>query len=225
MRLIIVRHGEPDYEKDCLTPRGHAQARAAAAGLREEGIEAVFSSPMGRAQETARYTAHALGLSIRTLDFMREIRWGSTDGRPLFADGHPWDIADELIRRGWDLTDPSWPDHPLFRRNRAAEEAARVAREGDRWLESLGYRREGLYYRCARPDDRQYTAALFCHGGSSTALLSRLLNLPFPYLCATLHLDFTGAFTVRFARRPGSLCLPIIEAAGDSLPTRSPSAG
>ena len=34
MRIIFVRHGEPDYKRDCLTETGKAQAAAAAT---EEG--------------------------------------------------------------------------------------------------------------------------------------------------------------------------------------------
>ena len=49
MRIIFVRHGEPNYEKDCLTPLGKLQAEAAAERLRDEGIDTVFSSPFGRA--------------------------------------------------------------------------------------------------------------------------------------------------------------------------------
>lgn len=30
MRIIFVRHGEPDYQKDCLTDEGRVQAAAAA---------------------------------------------------------------------------------------------------------------------------------------------------------------------------------------------------
>ena len=41
MRLLIIRHGDPDYERDCLTERGRVQARAAAERLREEGISVI----------------------------------------------------------------------------------------------------------------------------------------------------------------------------------------
>ena len=36
MRIIIIRHGDPDYEKDCLTELGHKQAAVAAKRLLEE---------------------------------------------------------------------------------------------------------------------------------------------------------------------------------------------
>ena len=87
MRIVFVRHGEPDYANDCLTPLGREQAKAAAIRLKEEGIEEIWSSPLGRAQETAQATSELLGLPVRTLDFMREVRWGSVDGGELFGGG------------------------------------------------------------------------------------------------------------------------------------------
>ena len=59
MRLVIVRHaeaapGDPD-ELRSLTPQGRAQARALAAELHDRGIaaDAVVTSPLLRARETA----------------------------------------------------------------------------------------------------------------------------------------------------------------------------
>ena len=76
MRLILVRHGDPNYELDCLTELGHKQARIVAERLLEENIEKIFSSPMGRAQQTAQPFAELSGLkTIHTLDFMHEIRY------------------------------------------------------------------------------------------------------------------------------------------------------
>lgn len=205
MRIIFIRHGEPDYERDCLTPLGHLQARAAAERLQSEGVEALYSSPMGRARETARYAADQLGLPVTILDFMRELRW----------DGHPWDTADALPALGWDLTDPLWPAHPLYADNRVVQSVERVETGTDEWLRSLGYVREGIYYRCQRPDSGQHTVALFCHGGSSSAAMGRILHLPFPYVCAALHQPFTSLTILRLSREAGSLRLPVIELTGD----------
>ena len=76
MRLIFVRHGEPDYIKDCLTENGKVQAISTAQRLKYENIKAVFSSPMGRARQTASYTAAEHGLDVQILDCMHEINWG-----------------------------------------------------------------------------------------------------------------------------------------------------
>ena len=68
MRIIFVRHGEPDYANDCLTEQGRLQAREAAKRLLGEGIEEIYSSPLGRAAETAAATAEVLKLPVKTLD-------------------------------------------------------------------------------------------------------------------------------------------------------------
>ena len=39
MKIIFVRHGHPDYMKDCLTELGHPQAEAAAERLKNEKID------------------------------------------------------------------------------------------------------------------------------------------------------------------------------------------
>ena len=81
MRIVFVRHGEPNYELDCLTPLGRKQAKAAAERLREEGIEEIYSSPFGRAKETAQAASDALGIRpIRVLDFMHELYWAVRTG-------------------------------------------------------------------------------------------------------------------------------------------------
>lgn len=225
MRIIFVRHGEPNYEKDCLTPLGRLQAQAAAQRLKNEGIETVYSSPFGRARETAQETARILGVGdVQILDFMHEIYWGSLDGTPLFANGHPWDIADEMARTGWDLARTDWKNHPLFQNNRATLEAERVAREIDQWMLTLGYSRQGAYFRCDQTHDRSRSVALFSHGGSSAAAIAHLLHLPFPYVCAIFHLDFTGITVLRFDWEEGRVSLPRLELNNDAAHIRGLSA-
>jgi phosphohistidine phosphatase len=74
MQLVIVRHAEaapgtPD-ELRPLTPVGHDQARSLGVRLREQGIEpdAVVSSPLLRARETAAALTGLLGLGEPEID-------------------------------------------------------------------------------------------------------------------------------------------------------------
>ena len=216
MRIIFVRHGEPDYGRDCLTEQGRIQAKACAERLRYEGIEEIWSSPLGRAAETAAAASELLKLPVRTLDYMRELHWGSVDGKPLPADGHPWELADLLAAEGWDLTNPGWREHPYFSNNKVTEEADRVARKTDEWLCSLGYERHGSYYRSMRQDDRQKTVALFSHGGSSAAAMGHIMNLTFPYACGVFHIHFTGITVIRLDRHPGIERIPCLELVNDA---------
>ena len=217
MRMVVVRHGEPNYEKDCLTELGCVQAGLAAKRLMREGIGEVYSSPMGRARQTAQAFCDLSGIEeMKILDFMHEIRWGSVSGEPIFEGGHPWSIADEMMRRGEDLKAADWREHPVFfADNLAVAECEKVAKKADEWLKEFGYEREGLYYRCVDSKKADRTIALFCHGGSSTALFAHLLNTTFPYLCAAIHMDFTGITTLRFDSRHGSLAMPILELVSD----------
>lgn len=90
MRVLIVRHaeaapGKPD-ELRPLTPEGREHARAVGSRLREEGFaaDAVVSSPLVRARETAE----ALGLGEPSID--ERLAPGAT----------PFDVRDAAAERG-----------------------------------------------------------------------------------------------------------------------------
>ena len=216
MRLIFVRHGEPDYQKDCLTDTGRIQAALAAERLQDEGIEEIWSSPLGRAYETAQITADRLGLPVQTLECMRELQWGSTTEEKIYAGGHPWDIADKIARDGIDLNRIDWRESPYFRTNRVSECVDQVEAGIDQWLKRFAYQREGFYYQHKKSEEQHRTIALFCHGGSSSAAIGHILNLPFPYVCGLLHTDFTGITILRFERHAGMGLLPCLELGSDS---------
>ena len=141
MHIYFVRHGHPDYANDCLTELGHKQAEAAAKRLMGCGIERIFSSTNGRAVQTAEYTARALGLDVTSYDFMREISWGSVDGEPILAKGHPWLLSDLFASEGRSLTDTDWREKEPFCKSRVVECERSVIEGLDGWLESLGFSR------------------------------------------------------------------------------------
>jgi probable phosphoglycerate mutase len=80
MELVLVRHGEPDWEPGGyavddpeLTARGRAQAERAAEALAREPFDALYVSPLRRAQETASPIAERLGLEARAASWAREL--------------------------------------------------------------------------------------------------------------------------------------------------------
>ena len=220
MRIVFVRHGEPDYARDCLTELGRIQAKKAAQRLLGEGIGEIYASPLGRARETAPAAAEVLGLPVKTLDFMEEVRWGSADGEALYAGGHPWAIADEMARQGMELNRADWRDAPWFRTNRVVECVDRVERGIDEWLAGFGYLREGKHYRHTAEEEQHKTVALFSHGGSSCAAMGHILGLPFPYAIALLPLDFTGITVVRLDSRAGMGAIPQLKCSNDTAHLR-----
>lgn len=94
MRALFLRHGESARNAhtgaeelsaergDVLTERGRAQAEAAGAGLRDQGITRLFTSPMRRATETAEAVGAALDLRPETIPYAFELQNGES-----FADG------------------------------------------------------------------------------------------------------------------------------------------
>lgn len=214
MRIIFVRHGHPDYAKDCLTPLGRLHAEAAAERLKEEPVSRIFSSTCGRALETAQALADVKGLPVEQCGFMREISWGLHGEKPYADEASPWTIASCMTQAGESLLDAEWAASERFCRNTLVQRVRQVAEGFDAWMAELGYTRDGLYYRAGAGTDR--TVAVFSHGGSSAAMLSRLFNLPFPFVCAAMGPDYTGITIVQLPDGEGTLSAPRFEVLGDS---------
>ena len=216
MRIVLIRHGDPNYEKDCLTELGHKQVKVAAQRLLKEGIEEIYCSPLGRARQTAQAFSDASGISeIKILDFIQEIRFGR-EGELYNNKWNPWLGVKALVREGKDVQSLEWREFPVFKENFATIDADKIAEESDKWLEELGYKREGKYYRNIRSDDKEKTIAIFCHGGSSAAFMARVLNQTFPYMCGVLlRFPHTTINVLKFDNTPGELTLPVIELLND----------
>lgn len=89
-QLILIRHGETlhnvagiaqGWNDSTLSDRGEEQVRRVAARLGGFDFDAVYSSSLGRALETARRIAELRELPITTLDDLREMSYGRWEGR------------------------------------------------------------------------------------------------------------------------------------------------
>ncbi|HSR22016.1 MAG TPA: bifunctional RNase H/acid phosphatase [Candidatus Eisenbacteria bacterium] len=105
--FVLLRHGQTDHtvskrfsgsggDDPELSEEGRRQARAAAELLLGRGsVQAVVSSPLRRARQTADIVAAALRLDVREVDGLRECDFGKWDGH-TFAEVHerwPDDLA------------------------------------------------------------------------------------------------------------------------------------
>ncbi|MCR5419026.1 MAG: histidine phosphatase family protein [Lachnospiraceae bacterium] len=220
MRLILIRHGEPDYDNDCLTKTGHSQAEKTAERLEKEHISRIFASPMGRAMETAQYTADTLGLPINKLDFMHEIDWGFGENNPIHnqnelqSEGHPWSLSYRLLTENPEYVgSDKWDGHPFFRDNACLKDYRRVAAEFDGFLEQLGLiRKDGLYF-CK--EENEETIAIFAHGGSGAVMLAELFSLPFPFVLTSLPYGLCSVSIVSFYAKSGEMVIPCMELFND----------
>jgi len=89
MRMFLVRHGETDHNKNRvimghlpspLNETGKNQAEILADELKEKGIQAIYSSDLVRAAETAEIISSELNLPVTYTDKLREHTLGDLDG-------------------------------------------------------------------------------------------------------------------------------------------------
>lgn len=91
LSLVLVRHGETEWMErgrlhgrldSPLSPTGRRHAELAAARLRGEQFQAMYSSPLGRAMETAAILGRAVGLTPQPVDGLAELDFGWLEGAP-----------------------------------------------------------------------------------------------------------------------------------------------
>jgi probable phosphoglycerate mutase len=111
--FLLLRHGTTNHTLDKrfsgyggedppLSPEGAREARAVADRLvRDGGVDALVSSPMRRAKETAEVVGSALGLDVRVVDGLRECAFGAWEGR-TFAE----------VKQGWPAELVAWLGDP-----------------------------------------------------------------------------------------------------------------
>ncbi|MEO7002745.1 MAG: histidine phosphatase family protein [Ktedonobacterales bacterium] len=124
--VYFVRHGDAlpgvdevilgDYDAQALSSLGRRQAEALAQRMRQVAPTAIYSSPTGRARQTAQPTADALGLTIQIAPDLREVELGAIGG-DLAADADAAAVSALLRRRLRDiaviaLTSGTWASIP-----------------------------------------------------------------------------------------------------------------
>ena len=72
MRLLLIRHGDPDYAHDTLTEKGRREAALLAEEMKGFSKAEFYVSPLGRARDTAAFTCRQTGKEPRILDWLEE---------------------------------------------------------------------------------------------------------------------------------------------------------
>jgi probable phosphomutase (TIGR03848 family) len=90
--LLLLRHGLTEHTGARLSgwtagvhlsEAGREQARALAERLGPVPVDAIYSSPLERCQETAAVVAEAKGLKLETLEDVGEVQYGDWTGRTI----------------------------------------------------------------------------------------------------------------------------------------------
>jgi glucosyl-3-phosphoglycerate phosphatase len=158
VRLILWRHGRTAWNAQRrfqghanvpLDETGHEQARHAARYIAAMQPEAIISSDLARAAETAEYLARLTGLPVQLDKDLRERGGGSWEG-----------LTDVEIRERYPADYASW----------APTDGESVTAVADRAAAAFARIADGL--------DDGSTAVLVSHGAAINLGISRLLGLP-----------------------------------------------
>ena len=229
MLFFYVRHGDPIYNPDSLTPQGHLQAQALAKRLALYGIDRIYASTSQRAQMTAEPTGKLLNKEVIPLDFAHEgYAWRdltvetenkkewifkSPETKALFHSEEVIKLADE------------WYTHPAFADGKFGEGMKRIKTCSDEFFASLGYAHEDSgRYRVEKESDER--VALFAHQGFGLAFLSVVLDIPYPTFSTTFDFGHTGLTVIEFKNDGGYAYPRVLTFSNDShiyregLPTK-----
>ncbi len=192
MKLILVRHGETDWNKDKrvqgwdsdieLNETGLEQARKVAAFLKDEKIVAVLASPMRRARATAEPIARCHGLQVEVDEMLKEIRVGELEGMSVANLGTTF--SQFLVRR-WREGQPAATtggESLLELQERAWEAVERLL---ERHIGNPGH-------------DDEKAVVIVSHFFVTLAIIMRALNLP-PDCFARFKVDLGGVSVLEFA--------------------------
>ena len=220
MLFFYVRHGDPIYNPDSLTPLGHEQARAVAKRFSIYGLDRIYASSSNRARQTAEPTCQLLKKEMTICDWANE--------------GHAWQeltVLNEQGNRLWGFQDKktvdlfhskeirdlgnNWYNHPALHEG-FKKGTERVNRELDEFMLSLGYRhdRENERYEVVKSNNER--VALFAHQGFGMSFLSSLLDIPYPIFSTRFDMGHTGVSVIDFTEKDGYVYPVILQLSNDS---------
>ncbi len=177
MRILIVRHGDPDYVNDSLTEKGRREAALLAQKLKKEKLDYIYSSPLGRAKLTCEYTAKEIGREKEVVikPWLREF------DRPVpHAEEAGTDILWDMLPAYWTkkakmYSADEWYEQDTFKQVDMEASYRKVTEGLDALLKEHGYERSGKMYVTKKGNTD--TLIFFCHFGLEMMLLSHLMNI------------------------------------------------
>lgn len=215
MRLILIRHGDPDYAHDTLTEEGWKEAEALSEMMKHMHVDGFYVSPLGRAKDTASLTLQKMNREAVTLDWLRE--FPPHIKRPDL-NGDEIHICWDWLPKDW-CNDPCfydydhWYENPIMQEGHVKEAYDHVTRNLDELLSSYGYDHDGTLFHVREPNHK--VVVLFCHLGVSCVILSHLLHVSPMILWHETCIAPTSVTALKSEERKNGTCLFRVLRLGD----------
>ncbi|MCR5278310.1 MAG: histidine phosphatase family protein [Lachnospiraceae bacterium] len=237
MKLIFIRHADPDYEHDTITEKGHREAALLGQRVKNfKNVKEAYVSPLGRAKDTAGYCLKELGMTATQYDWLQEfvVKVKSPNGEEKHI---PWDYMPSYWTKDPCFYDKDhWMESPLFEDSDIKEHYDKVTKGLDGILEKNGYKRsENLYLTDtvnAKPslltdpvvDDPWFLTyqvnndaiLFFCHLGVSFVMISHLLGIAPTLLWQTFFVAPTAVTILGAEEREPGLAAFRVQTFGDT---------
>ncbi len=182
MRLILVRHGQTEWNAGgryqgqsnvALSDTGRKQAKFLAERFPVKPLDAIYTSDLDRAKETAECVGEKLGVSVRPEKAFRELSFGDWEGLTYQEISSRWPKEAEKLFTA--------PDELVIPHGETFQELQKRA------LDKIQ-----LLYK----NHIDQTVAVFAHGAINKTILAGLMHIPLHYLWS-LRQDNTAVNILR----------------------------
>ena len=191
MKIVIVRHADPDYPNNTLTKQGFIEIEALGKYYDASMFDDIYSSPMNRSVLTANAVIKG-EKPIQLVDWLIEFHYPFINENGERTSN--WDFKPSYINKHPELFTEDYLDCEFFKSIDLKGKYEVVISEFDKVLEKHGYKRNGKFYDVL--DSNEKTIVFFCHFGMMTVLMSHLFNVPYTSLAQHMNCQPTGVTTL-----------------------------
>ena len=193
MKILIIRHAEPDYANNTLTEKGFKEAAELSERLEKIKIDDIYSSPFERAVYTAEPTAQKHNKDVVVLDWLKEFH-GKCIDEVSKKEEIPWNLMPQFWNEKKEFYDiHSWLNEEWMKSGTVEKQYKYVTQEFDKLLNEYGFTRKGIIYECVQNTEK--TIVLFCHFALGMILVSHLSGISPVLLWQTMFLPTSSVTT------------------------------
>ena len=187
MKLHLVRHGETEWNKlgrfqgqqdIALNPRGLAQAKETARAMADDGVIALYSSPLQRTMQVANEISRLTSVPVVPLPGVKELNLGALEG-----------VTGEEMRTIWPDVYSAWSQDPGTLSMPKGESLSQLQDRAWRSLQEVEKAHSG--------DD---VIVVVSHNFAIRTMIHKVLGLPLTNF-HRLSLDLSSVSTVEYTSR------------------------